>query len=64
MLHYEFPQYAVNKIGRAGRSPDRREIGHSALAEKALYPLVPTDLNFTERILCEVLESNGSSSMA
>ena len=64
MLHYEFPQYAVNEIGKAGRSPDRREIGHGALAEKALYPLVPTDLNFTTRILCEVLESNGSSSMA
>lgn len=64
MLHYEFPQYAVNEIGKSGRAPDRREIGHGALAEKALYPLVPTDLNFTTRILCEVLESNGSSSMA
>ena len=65
MLHYEFPQYAVNEIEKtSSRAPDRREIGHGALAEKALYPLVPSDLNYTIRILCEVLESNGSSSMA
>jgi polyribonucleotide nucleotidyltransferase len=64
MLHYEFPQYAVNEIGRGTGRTDRREIGHGALAEKALYPLIPSETNFTIRLLCEVLESNGSSSMA
>lgn len=64
MLHYEFPAYATNEISRIGGRADRREIGHGALAEKALYPLLPVDFPFTVRCLCEVLESNGSSSMA
>lgn len=63
MLHYEFPQYAVNEIG-GGRSSNRREIGHGALAEKALRPVLPEDYPFTVRLTSEVLESNGSSSMA
>ena len=62
MLHYEFPQYATNDIGRTGIG--RREIGHGALAERALRPIVPYDFPFTMRLNCEVLESNGSSSMA
>lgn len=64
MLHYEFPGYAVNEISRVGGRADRREIGHGALAEKAIYPLIPADYPFTIRAHCEVLESNGSSSMA
>lgn len=63
MLHYEFPNYATNEIKHKNRI-DRREIGHGALAEKALKPLVPTDRDMTIRLNCEVLESNGSSSMA
>ncbi|XP_075680844.1 polyribonucleotide nucleotidyltransferase 1 isoform X1 [Dermatophagoides pteronyssinus] len=67
MLHYEFPQYATNEIGRSG-NVGRREIGHGALAERALRPIIPNDSvttnDFTIRLLCEVLESNGSSSMA
>lgn len=62
MLHYEFPQYATNDIGRSGMI-GRREIGHGALAEKSLRPVVPSDFPFTIRLSCEVLESNGSSSM-
>lgn len=62
MLHYEFPQYAVNDTGKS--SVGRREIGHGALAERALRPVVPPNQDFTIRLLCEVLESNGSSSMA
>jgi len=64
MLHYEFPPYATNEIGRVGTLPSRREIGHGALAEKAIRPLVPENLDMTIRLNCEVLESNGSSSMA
>ncbi|KAG9510909.1 Polyribonucleotide nucleotidyltransferase 1, mitochondrial [Fragariocoptes setiger] len=63
MLHYEFPPYATNDIGRVS-SFGRREIGHGALAEKALRPIVPNDHSMTIRLSCEVLESNGSSSMA
>lgn len=63
MLHYEFPQYATGDIGRSGPA-GRREIGHGALAEKALRPVVPEKSEFTTRLLAEVLESNGSSSMA
>ncbi|KAI1295584.1 Polyribonucleotide nucleotidyltransferase 1, mitochondrial [Halotydeus destructor] len=63
MLHYEFPAYATNEIGR-GTAFGRREIGHGALAEKALRPIVPEDFPFAIRLSCEVLESNGSSSMA
>lgn len=64
MLHYEFPSFATNEIARVGGRADRREIGHGALAEKAVYPLFPENFVFTVRSLCEVLESNGSSSMA
>uniref|UniRef100_A0A224Z6D3 polyribonucleotide nucleotidyltransferase n=1 Tax=Rhipicephalus zambeziensis TaxID=60191 RepID=A0A224Z6D3_9ACAR len=63
MLHYEFPSYATNEIGRTGPI-GRRELGHGALAENALRPLVPKDFPFTIRLTSEVLESNGSSSMA
>ena len=64
MLHYEFPAFATNEIGRIGGRSDRREIGHGALAEKGVYPVFPEGFDFTVRSLCEVLESNGSSSMA
>ncbi|XP_054584145.1 polyribonucleotide nucleotidyltransferase 1, mitochondrial isoform X2 [Eptesicus fuscus] len=63
MLHYEFPPYATNEIGKV-TGINRRELGHGALAEKALYPVIPKDFPFTIRITSEVLESNGSSSMA
>ncbi|XP_075223280.1 polyribonucleotide nucleotidyltransferase 1 [Lycorma delicatula] len=62
-LHYEFPPYAVNEIGRSGPA-QRRELGHGALAEKGLRAVVPSDFPFTIRLTSEVLESNGSSSMA
>ncbi|XP_015217967.2 polyribonucleotide nucleotidyltransferase 1, mitochondrial [Lepisosteus oculatus] len=63
MLHYEFPPYATNEIGKMG-GMNRRELGHGALAEKALKPVIPKDFPFTIRVTSEVLESNGSSSMA
>ncbi|KAM9600964.1 polyribonucleotide nucleotidyltransferase 1, mitochondrial isoform 2-T2 [Trichechus inunguis] len=63
MLHYEFPPYATNEIGKV-TGVNRRELGHGALAEKALYPVIPRDFPFTIRVTSEVLESNGSSSMA
>ncbi|XP_036876337.2 polyribonucleotide nucleotidyltransferase 1, mitochondrial isoform X2 [Manis javanica] len=63
MLHYEFPPYATNEIGKV-TGVNRRELGHGALAEKALYPVIPKDFPFTMRVTSEVLESNGSSSMA
>ncbi len=65
MLHYNFPPYCVGEVGRLG-SPGRREIGHGALAEKALKPLIPTQEEFpyTIRVVSEILSSNGSSSMA
>ncbi|XP_046578659.1 polyribonucleotide nucleotidyltransferase 1, mitochondrial-like [Haliotis rubra] len=63
MLHYEFPPYATNETGRIGASK-RRELGHGALAEKGLRPLIPSNFPFTIRLTSEVLESNGSSSMA
>lgn len=63
MLHYEFPPYATNEIGKMG-GINRRELGHGALAEKALRPIIPKDFPFTIRVTSEVLESNGSSSMA
>ncbi|KAM4693802.1 polyribonucleotide nucleotidyltransferase 1, mitochondrial [Discoglossus pictus] len=62
MLHYEFPPYATNETGKVGLN--RRELGHGALAEKALRPVIPKDFPFTIRVTSEVLESNGSSSMA
>ena len=63
-LHYEFPSYATNEIGRMGGPAGRRELGHGALAEKALKSVIPPDFPFTIRLTSEVLESNGSSSMA
>ncbi|BET03201.1 polyribonucleotide nucleotidyltransferase [Nesidiocoris tenuis] len=62
-LHYEFPPYAVKEIGRMGPAV-RREVGHGALAEKGIRPVIPSDYPFTIRLTSEVLQSNGSSSMA
>jgi polyribonucleotide nucleotidyltransferase len=65
MLHYNFPPYCVGEA-RMLRGPSRREIGHGQLAERALTPVLPQpeDYPFTLRIVSEVMESNGSSSMA
>ncbi len=65
MLHYNFPSYSVGECRRP-RGPGRREIGHGMLAERALYPVLPDNDQFpyTIRIVSEILESNGSSSMA
>ncbi len=65
MLHYNFPPYSVHEIG-IFRGPGRREIGHGALAEKAIINLLPTQEEFpyTIRVVSEILSSNGSSSMA
>uniref|UniRef100_A0A5G2R6M2 Polyribonucleotide nucleotidyltransferase 1, mitochondrial n=1 Tax=Sus scrofa TaxID=9823 RepID=A0A5G2R6M2_PIG len=60
---FKFPPYATNEIGKV-TGVNRRELGHGALAEKALYPVIPKDFPFTIRVTSEVLESNGSSSMA
>ncbi|KAK3932810.1 Polyribonucleotide nucleotidyltransferase 1, mitochondrial [Frankliniella fusca] len=62
-LNYEFPGYATNEVSK-GHGVSRREIGHGALAEKGLRPVVPADYPFCIRLTSEVLESNGSSSMA
>ncbi|XP_013088414.2 polyribonucleotide nucleotidyltransferase 1, mitochondrial-like [Biomphalaria glabrata] len=62
MLHYEFPPYATNETGRGGIG--RRELGHGALAERGLKAILPEESDFTTRLTAEVLESNGSSSMA
>ncbi len=65
MHHYNFPPFSVGEIGRM-RGPGRREIGHGALAEKALANLIPSKEQFpyTIRLVSEILSSNGSSSMA
>ena len=65
MLHYNFPPFSVGEV-RFLRGPGRREIGHGALAEKALLPVIPGDTEFpyTIRLVSDILESNGSSSMA
>jgi polyribonucleotide nucleotidyltransferase len=65
MLHYNFPPFSVGEAGRVG-SPKRREIGHGKLAWRAVHPLLPAkaDFPYTLRIVSEILESNGSSSMA
>ena len=65
MLHYNFPSFCVGET-RAPRGPGRREIGHGTLAERGLTPVLPTKAEFpyTIRLVSEVLESNGSSSMA
>ena len=63
--HYNFPPYCTGETGRMG-SPKRREIGHGNLAERALLPVIPSEEEFpyTIRVVSEVMESNGSSSMA
>ncbi|RLC37652.1 polyribonucleotide nucleotidyltransferase [candidate division Kazan bacterium] len=65
MHHYNFPPFATNEV-RPMRSTNRREIGHGALAERALLPVIPSRLDFpyTIRVVSEILSSNGSSSMA
>ncbi|MGB2099080.1 MAG: polyribonucleotide nucleotidyltransferase, partial [Candidatus Puniceispirillaceae bacterium] len=65
MLHYNFPPYSVGEAGRVG-SPGRREIGHGKLAWRALRPLLPKkdEFPYTIRLVSEITESNGSSSMA
>jgi len=65
MLHYNFPPYSTGEVGRLG-SPGRREVGHGKLAWRAIRPLLPTKDSFpyTIRVVSEVTESNGSSSMA
>ena len=65
MHHYNFPPYSVGEV-RPLRSPSRRDIGHGALAEKALLPMLPSeeDFPYAMRLVSDVLESNGSSSMA
>lgn len=65
MLHYNFPPFSVGETGRYG-APGRREIGHGALAERALLQVMPSEEEFpyTVRVVSEVLESNGSSSQA
>ncbi len=65
MHHYNFPQYSVGETGPM-RGPGRREIGHGALGERALEPIIPDEKDFpyTIRVVSEVLESNGSSSQA
>ena len=65
MLHYNFPPYSVGEAGRMG-SPGRREIGHGKLAWRAIHPVLPGKDNFpyTIRLVSEITESNGSSSMA
>ena len=65
MHHYVFPPFCVGEVGRMGGS-GRREIGHGALAERALLPIIPSkdDFPYTIRVVSEILSSNGSSSMA
>ncbi len=66
MLHYNFPPYSVGEVGRMG-TPGRREIGHGKLAHRALRPVLPQqgdDFPYVTRIVSEITESNGSSSMA
>ena len=65
MLHYNFPPFSVGEVGFM-RGPGRREIGHGALAERSLSPMIPDDKAFpyTLRVVSDILESNGSSSMA
>ncbi len=65
MLHYNFPPYSVGECGRMG-APGRREIGHGKLAWRAINPIIPKsdDFPYTMRVVSEITESNGSSSMA
>ena len=65
MLHYNFPPFSVGEVGRVG-SPKRREIGHGRLAKRAINPVMPdmTKFPYAVRVVSEIMESNGSSSMA
>ncbi len=63
MLHYNFPPYSTGEVKRIGGT-GRREIGHGALAERSLLPMMPADYPYTVRIVSEIMGSNGSSSMA
>jgi len=65
LLHYNFPPFSVGEVGFM-RGPGRREIGHGALAERAILPIIPAEDKFpyTIRVVSDILESNGSSSMA
>ncbi len=65
MLHYNFPPYSVGEVGRFG-APGRREVGHGKLAWRAVHPMLPSkeDFPYTVRVLSDITESNGSSSMA
>ena len=65
MLHYNFPPYSTGEVGRVG-APKRREIGHGRLAKRALVAVLPSpeDFSYTMRVVSEITESNGSSSMA
>lgn len=65
ILHYNFPPFSVGETGRTG-SPGRREIGHGALAERSILPVIPSERDFPYaiRISSEIMESNGSTSMA
>lgn len=65
MHHYSFPPYSTGEVGRVG-NPGRREIGHGALAERALVPVIPTkeEFPYAIRVVSEVMSSNGSTSMA
>ena len=65
LLHYNFPPYSVGEVGRIG-SPGRREIGHGKLAWRAIHPMLPSkeEFPYTIRVVSEIMESNGSSSMA
>src|SRR5262249_37012155 len=65
LLHYNFPPFSVGETGRIG-APGRREVGHGKLAWRAIHPMLPpnTEFPYTLRVVSEILESNGSSSMA
>lgn len=64
LLHYNFPNFSVGETGRI-MGPGRREIGHGALAERSIEPMLPKkDYPYTVRVTCEIMESNGSTSMA
>src|SRR5436305_3001694 len=65
MLHYNFPPFSVGEVAFL-RGPGRREVGHGALAERSLTPILPSEEQFpyTVRVVSDILESNGSSSMA
>src|SRR5881296_1822222 len=64
ILHYNFPNFSVGETGRIS-GPGRREIGHGALAERSIEPMVPSEgFPYTIRVTCEIMESNGSTSMA